>query len=163
MTATAQSDLVAVLLDEHRVLETRMELLQGGTGSDQERLVAELLTETHHYGRTLHDHLDPLVRRYLPDGAARADHALAGHVEVARVVAELRRHRPGDAVFDDLLGRLISQLRNQLAEQEHELLPRLREHVPADVLQQRGLLAVREGRDPSTGAGVPAPPVRKPG
>lgn len=155
MTATAQSDLVTVLLGEHRALESRMGLLQGDTGVDRERMVVDLLTETHHYGRTLQDHLDPLMRRYLPDGAARADHVLLGQIEVARVVAELRRHRPGDAVFDDLLGRLISQLRNHLAEQEHELYPRLREHVPADVLRQRGLLAgglpaAREGRASST-------------
>ncbi|HEX2301711.1 MAG TPA: hemerythrin domain-containing protein [Pseudonocardiaceae bacterium] len=150
MTATAQSDLVTALLDEHRALESRMELLQGDTGGDREKMMVDLLTETHHYGRTVQDHLDPLVRRYLPDGAARADHVLVGHIEVARVVAELRRHRPSDAMFDDLLGRLISQLRNHLAEQEHELLPRLREHVPADVLRQRGMLAARGGRDPST-------------
>lgn len=147
MTATVQSDLVTVLLDEHRVLESRMELLQDDTDGDRERLVVDLLTQTCHYGRTLHDHLDPLVRRYLPDGTGRADHVLAGYVEVSRVVTELRRHRPGDAVFDELLGRLISQLRNHLAEQEHELFPRLREHVPGDVLRQRGLLAAREGHD----------------
>ena len=150
MTVTAESDLVTVLLDAQRALERRMELLQGGGAEDQERLVAELLRETSHYGRTFEGHFDPLVRRYLPDGAARAEHILGEHVEVTRVATELRRHGPGDAAFDDLLGRLMSQLRNHLAEQEHEMLPRLREHVPAQVLQQRGRLAMRDGRSPST-------------
>ncbi|HEX2300955.1 MAG TPA: hemerythrin domain-containing protein [Pseudonocardiaceae bacterium] len=150
MTATAETDLVTVLLDEHRALERRMELLQGGRAEDQERLVAELFRESAHYGRTFEGHLTPLVQRYLPDGAARAEHTLGEQVEIARVATELRRHRPGDAVYDELLGRLISQLRNHLAEQEHELLPRLREHVPAEVLQQRGQLAMRDGRSPGT-------------
>lgn len=149
MTTTAESDLVTVLLDEHRALERRMELLHGGGAEDQERLVAELLRETAHYGRTFEGHLDPLVRRYLPDGTARAEHTLGEHVEITRVAAELRRRSLADPVFEDLLGRLISQLRNHLAEQEHELLPRLREHVPAEVLQQRGRLAGRDGRSPS--------------
>lgn len=149
MTATARTagtesnDLVAVLLGQHRALERRTEVLQGGGDGERERLAAELVTDLRRYGQTLEEHLDPLVRRYLPDGLARADRQLGEHSEVERVVAQLRRHRPDDALFDELLGRLISQLRNHLAEQQQEMLPRVREHVPAEVLRQRGVLAAR--------------------
>lgn len=146
MAGMESDDLVAVLLDQHRALERRTEVPQGGGDGERERLVVELVTALRVYGQTLLEHLDPLVRRYLPDGLARADRQLGEHREVKRALAQLRRHRPGDALFDELLGHLVSQLRSHLTEQEHEMLPRVREHVPAEVLRQRGVLATRARR-----------------
>lgn len=147
--AADDCDLVAVLLDEHCALERRTELVMGGGDGDAGRLVAELLTEMCQYGRVAEGHLDPLIRRYLPDGAERADAHLGEYVQMERMVAELRRHRPGDARCTELLGPLVSRLRHHLAEEEQELLPCLRRHVPAEVLRQRGVLAVRGARAPA--------------
>ncbi len=148
VVATPECDLVAVLLDEHRALHRTAEALTGGSGSGCARSVVALLTEVCRYGHTLEGHLDPLIRRYLPDGPARADRRLGEYVQVERLVAELRRHRPGDLRCTELLGRLVVRLRAYLADQERELLPRVHRHVPADVLYQRGVLAIRGGRAP---------------
>lgn len=141
-----QDDLVAVLLDQHRALMQRTRELQASGVEQRERLVAEFATDLGRYGRTVQEHLDPLVRRYFPDGLARADQQLSEHGVVERMAAGLRRCRPGDPRFDELLGRLISQLRDHLAEQEHKMLPRVREHVPTEVLRQRGVLVTRARR-----------------
>lgn len=151
MAATSECDLVAVLLDEHRALQRTTEALTGSSGSA--RAVVELLTALCRYGRTLEGHLDPLVRRYLPDGEARADRRLGEYVQVERLVAELRRHRPGDGRCTELLGRLVARLRDHLADQERDMLPRVHRHVPADVLRQRGVLAIRGGRAPDPAHG----------
>ena len=147
--AADDCDLVLVLLDEHRALERQTELVMSGGGGEAGRLLAELLTEMCRYGRMVEGHLDPLVRRYLPDGAERADAHLGEYVEVERMVTELRRHGLGDARCADLLGPLISRLRRHLAEEEQTLLPSLRRHAPAEVLRQRGMLAVRRACAPA--------------
>lgn len=147
MTATGRRDLVAVLLDEHRALNDRTRPLTGiRSNGDPARSVAELLAEICRYGNTVLGHLDPLIRRYVPDGEAHADRRLGDYVQVERLVTELRRHRPGDARSAPLLGRLTARLREHLADQERELLPQLRRHVPDEVLRQRGVLASRGGR-----------------
>jgi murein tripeptide amidase MpaA len=151
VTRTPECDLVAVLLDEHRALHRTTDALTGGSGCA--RSVMALLTEVCRYGRTLEGHLDPLIRRYLPDGQARADRRLGEYVQVERLVAELRRNRPGDLRCTELLGALVSRLRGYLADQERELLPRVHRHVPADVLRQRGVLAIRGGRAPDPAQG----------
>jgi hypothetical protein len=148
---TAECDLVAVLLDEHRALQSQTEPLQA-RGCDARTVVA-LVMELCWYGRTLQRHLDPVVRRYVPDGQARADRCLGAYVEVERMVAELRSHRLGEAHAVPLLERLICRLRDYLTDQERELLPRVRRHVPAEVLRQRGVLAIRGGRGPDPAGG----------
>jgi hypothetical protein len=118
---TAECDLVAVLLDEHSALQSQTEPLQE-CGCDARTVVA-LVMELCWYGRTLQRHLDSVVRRYLPDGQARADRCLGAYLEVERMVAELRRQRLGEAQAVPLLDRLICRLRDYLTDQEREPAP----------------------------------------
>jgi hypothetical protein len=142
---TARYDnLVNMMFEVHRTIERRTDLLRGEQAAQRERLVAELIDDVSRYRRTAAHHLDPLVRRYLPDGGARADHQLCDYVQMQLTAEQLRRRHTTSA-HDELLGRLVAQLHDHIEEQEHELLPQMREHVPDDVLQQRGMLARREG------------------
>ena len=80
----------------------------------------------------------PAVRESLPDGDDIADHEIAEHAEAEQVMKDLEGVNPAEPRFDELLGKLISEVRNHMQEEEAELLPRLAESCSADQLRDLG-------------------------
>jgi hemerythrin superfamily protein len=126
MTQTG-SDIVSVLVDDHRAVERVFGELQTRQGAPQHRrdLTDHVIAELVRHSVAEEQYLYPTVRTSLPDGDALADHELSEHAEAERTMKDLDGLDPTDPRFDELLGKLINEIRNHVQEEESELLPRL--------------------------------------
>lgn len=125
------TDLIEVLVTDHRRVETLFaELESGNAGPDQRRdlldvIVAELMG--HAVAEELY--LYPTVRELLPDGDQIAERGLRQHADAERTMDALDAADPG---------ALIAAVRTHIEEQERDLFPRLRQVCPPDRLDDLG-------------------------
>lgn len=125
------TDLIAVLVADHRRVETLfVELEAGDAGPDQRRAVLDVVVAElmgHAVAEELY--LYPTVRELLPDGDRIADHGLRHHAEAERTMDTLDPAHPG---------ALIAAVRAHVEEQERDLFPRLAQACPPDRLADLG-------------------------
>jgi hypothetical protein len=81
----------------------------------------------------------PVLRRVVPDGERWTLQVEQEHQEVNELVTRLDAGRPGDAGRDELLDRLVTVLREDVRDEEDELLPRLQQAVGTTGLRLLGL------------------------
>ncbi|MQA15188.1 MAG: hemerythrin domain-containing protein [Pseudonocardiaceae bacterium] len=143
MSTLREHDLITVLSEDHRAVEQAFEQLQDRQGSSTQRstLARDVAAALRRHAEAEERHLYPLVRRELPDGAARADRELSEHAEAERVMADLAQVGSGDERFETLVAELVGLVRNHVQEEEHELFPRLVQAVPAGTLRELGTYA----------------------
>lgn len=67
----------------------------------------------------------PAAREVLDDGDELADHELEEHAEAERLMKDLDGLDPTDPRFDELLTKLIADIRHHVQDEEADLLPRL--------------------------------------
>jgi len=156
-----QHDAATVLGRDHNqvnVLQKELAALpghrQGGSSAqmDTRKLIVDMITElvTRHVAAE-ERHLWPVVRRVLPDGDALADGMRVKDEEGHQTLEALRRLGPDTDEFDELVERLIAQLRQHAAYQAPVFL-RLKEAVSADDLTTLGeqLRATKRAQETST-------------
>jgi hemerythrin superfamily protein len=83
-------------------------------------------------------HLYPAVRRCLPDGDAIADREIQDHSQAERTMKELEGSQADDPRFDELMGRLMREIREHVTDEEQNLFPLLRQAASPDDLEQLG-------------------------
>lgn len=71
-------------------------------------------------------YLYPAVREHVPDGDAIADRELEDHATAERTMKDLEGCDADDAEFDRLIGSLMSEIREHIADEEQNLFPQLR-------------------------------------
>jgi hypothetical protein len=131
------TDLIDVLVRDHRRVETLFTELETEQDDPDHRrnvvdvVVAELVG--HMVAEELY--LYPAVRDLLPDGDQLADRDLRQHADAQRTMDTLDSAAP---TFAATLAALIAAARDHIAEQERDLLPRLRRACPADRLESLG-------------------------
>src|SRR5688500_2972703 len=131
------TDLIDVLVEDHRRVETLFVELEGEPGDPGHRrdivdvIVAELVG--HAVAEELY--LYPVVRDLLPDGDQLADRELREHADNQRTMDTLDPTAPA---FEATLAAVVAAARAHIAEQERDLLPRLRQACPADRLEKLG-------------------------
>lgn len=129
------TDLIDVLVDDHRRVETLFAELEADTVGDEavpahrrdvvDVVVAELVG--HAVAEELY--LLPAVRELLPDGDRIADRELHRHADAERIMDSLD---PADPTA------LIAAIRAHIEEQERDLFRRLRQVCPPDRLEDLG-------------------------
>lgn len=124
------TDLIDVLVADHRRIEILIaELVDDRAAEDDRRDTIDVLTAELIRHQTAEElYLCPAVRSHLPDGDLQADRALANNEKLERAL---------DAGPTDLAG-VITMVRAHIAEQESDLLPRLRHAGVADRLEDLG-------------------------
>ncbi|HSV64648.1 MAG TPA: hemerythrin domain-containing protein [Mycobacteriales bacterium] len=141
MTHTKNEDLVELLVTDHREVEEMFGLLEkiSGVASDEARTLAErVVIELVRHSVAEEAYLYPTVRARVPDGEALADREIAEHAEAEKVMKKLEKLEPADAEFWPTLQTLMADIRHHVAEEEHELFPKLRQAVPEDLLAELG-------------------------
>jgi hemerythrin superfamily protein len=141
----AQDDLVSVITRDHREVELIMAELQLGEGTPEHRrdLADHLTAELVRHSVAEEMYLYPAARRALPDGDKLADHEIGEHAEVERILKELEGVEATDPRFDDLVGRVLAEVRHHLHEEEQQVLARLQDACGAEELQELGRMVVR--------------------
>jgi hemerythrin superfamily protein len=141
----AQDDLVSVITRDHQAVELVFAELQLGEGSPEHRrdLADHMTAELIRHSVAEEMYMYPAARRVFPDGDQVADHEIAEHAEVERLLKDLEGVQATDPRFDDLVGKVIAEIRHHVREEEEQLLPRLQEACSPEELQELGRMVVR--------------------
>ncbi|WP_327320567.1 hemerythrin domain-containing protein [Streptomyces sp. NBC_01235] len=133
-------NVIDELVTDHREVEElfgRIEALP--SGAKNRKLYAEQATmELVRHSVAEEEYLYPAVREHLPGGDALADKELEDHARAEQIMKDLEGREPDDPEFDRLIGMLMREIREHLADEEQNLFPRLRATCPADALDELG-------------------------
>ncbi|MDQ3886340.1 MAG: hemerythrin domain-containing protein [Actinomycetota bacterium] len=144
MTQT-RNDVVTTLIDDHRAVERVFQELESREDNPQQRreLADHVIAELVRHSVAEEQYLYPAVRKALQDGDQLADHEISEHAEAERTMKDLDGMDPTDPRFDELLGKLMSEVRHHVQDEESDLFPRLREACAETELVELGERVVR--------------------
>jgi hemerythrin superfamily protein len=132
-------DAIELLCHDHRMVEQLFRDYRAAASDSQRRGVVEIMIRELSKHAALEELLVyPLARQVLPDGRREVDEHLAEHLSVKRTLTALDRLSAGDDQADGLMAELQRDVEQHVREEEGELLPRLREAVDAQTLDELG-------------------------
>lgn len=142
---SSNTDLVDVIIDDHRAVEQIFSELQEGSGSPQHRraLVDHVIAELVRHLAAEEQCMYPAVRRRLLGGDEIADNEIAEHAEVEELMASLDGLDPADPDFESLLTALMHSVRHHVAGEESDLLPNLSDACSNEELVELGAAVLR--------------------
>lgn len=141
MPSTEQdTDLISVIIQDHRDVEAAFDELESHTGHAEGRkdLVDHVISELVRHSVAEEQYMYPAARANLPDGDEIADHEIREHAEAEEIMKQLEGLGPESPQFERHLGELMSAIRHHVSDEESDLLPRLREACSDDELQELG-------------------------
>lgn len=135
-------DVISILTADHREVEqmfAELEKLLGAGDHDRTRDVTEkVIIELVRHSVAEEAYLYPATRRFVPGGDALADQEIAEHAEAEQVMKELERTDVADARFEELLTRLMADVRAHIEEEESRLFPQSAQSTDAEELRELG-------------------------
>ncbi len=146
MTTTKHDhDLVSVITEDHRAFERIFKELETGKGSDEHRkdLADHVIAELVRHSVAEEQFMYPAARKHLSDGDKVANHEIEEHAEAERVMKDLEGLEPKDKRFDELVGKLIEDVRHHIEEEEGDLLPKLQKACSSEELRDLGEKVLR--------------------
>jgi hemerythrin superfamily protein len=135
-----ETNLISVLVHDHREVEEMFTELESGTPDAHRRaeLRDKVITELVRHSVAEELYLYPTTRKVLPGGDQLADRELEEHAAAEQVMKDLEKAAPEDPRFDQLLAQLITDIRGHVAEEESDLFPRLQAACSASELEELG-------------------------
>ncbi|MFL9652588.1 hemerythrin domain-containing protein [Streptomyces sp. PB17] len=133
-------NVIDELTTDHREVEElfgRIEALPPGH-KDRKLYADQATIELIRHSVAEEAYLYPAVREHVAGGGALADKELADHAQAEQIMKDLESRGADDAEFDRLIGMLMSEIREHVADEEDNLFPRLREACPAQALDELG-------------------------
>jgi len=143
--ADNQPDLIEVITSDHREVEKMFAELESRSGSAEHRrrLADHVIAELVRHSVAEEMFMYPAARKALADGDRIADHEVGEHAEAEEVMKELEGVDPTDARFDELLTKLIADVRHHIEDEESDLLPRLKQACFTEQLRELGSKVVK--------------------
>lgn len=133
-------NVIDELTTDHREVEElfgRIEALP--SGHQDRKLYADQVTmELVRHSVAEEAYLYPAVREHVANGDALADKELEDHARAEQIMKDMEGCSADDPEFDRLVGMLMSEIREHVADEEDNLFPRLREACPAGALDELG-------------------------
>ncbi|MFI7500999.1 hemerythrin domain-containing protein [Streptomyces sp. NPDC049687] len=133
-------NVIDELVTDHREVEElfgKMEALPSGH-KNRKTYADQVTMELVRHSVAEEAYLYPAVREHIPGGDALADKELRDHAEAEQIMKDLEGCSADDADFDRLVGKLMREIREHVADEEQNLFPRLRAACPADALDSLG-------------------------
>jgi hemerythrin superfamily protein len=143
--AEQNTDLIEVIIKDHRDFEAVFRELEAHTGSAEHRkdLVDHVIAELVRHSVAEEQFMYPAARSRLPGGDEIVDHELHEHAEAEEVMKRLEGLEPDDPAFEPLVKQLADDIRHHIAEEEGDLLPKLKEACDREELQHLGFKVVK--------------------
>lgn len=134
-----RSTVIDILTEDHREIEAMFAELESSETSDDRRadLIDRVIIELVRHSVAEEEYLYPAAREYLPGGRELAEREVGEHAEAERTMKQLELARD-EIHVSDLLGQLISTIRQHVREEEKGLFPQLAEHVDERTLLDLG-------------------------
>lgn len=132
-------DAIDLLKHDHRIVEQMFRDYRAAASDRQRRGVVEIIIRELSKHAALEELMVyPLARKVLPDGPREIDEHLAEHAGVKKLLAELDKLPAGDSREEDLLRQLQTEVAQHVQEEEGEMMPKLREAVDQQALDELG-------------------------
>ncbi len=133
-------DVINELTTDHREVEEIFAQIEALPAGDKRRknLADQATIELVRHSVAEEMYLYPAVRRWVPDGDTIADREIQDHAEAERTMKDLEGCRPDEARFDELMGRLMREIREHVTDEEQNLFPQLRQAATPEDLEQLG-------------------------
>lgn len=138
--AATKPDLISLIIDDHREVENAFQELESGNGTPEHRrdLADHVIAELVRHSVAEEQYMYPAAREALTDGDKIADHEIEEHSEVEKLMKSLDGLDPDDDTFDELLGKLIGNVRHHVEDEENDLLPKLQQACSEEQLRDLG-------------------------
>lgn len=133
-------DVIAELATDHREVEEIFGKIEGMPSGDSRRktLADQAIMELVRHSVAEESYLYPAVRKQLPEGDTIADRELEDHAAAERTMKDLEGCDADDPRFDALMGKLMAEIREHIADEENNLFPRLRATCTPEMLGELG-------------------------
>jgi hemerythrin superfamily protein len=132
-------DAIELLKHDHRMVEQLFRDYHAAASAQQRRAVVELLIRELSKHAALEELMVyPLARKVLPDGEQEIDEHLAEHMDVKKTLLELDKASADGERTDRLMADLRREIEQHVAEEEGELMPRLRAALDQQTLDDLG-------------------------
>ncbi|MFF3949453.1 hemerythrin domain-containing protein [Streptomyces sp. NPDC001902] len=133
-------NVIAELTADHREVEEYFARLRALPAGDKERrnVLDEVTIELVRHSVAEEMYLYPAVRKHLPGGDALADKEIQEHAEVEQVLKDLEDVDIDDARFDEMVGKLITDVTEHVREEEQQLFPGLAQACTPEQLYELG-------------------------
>ena len=146
--AEQDTDLINVIIKDHREVEAAFDELEEHTGHAEGRkdLVDHVIAELVRHSVAEEQFMYPAARSRLPDGDEIVDHEIREHAEAEEVMKQLEGLGPESPHFEQLVKQLMEDIRHHINDEERDLLPRLQEACDREELQDLGhkVMAAKE-------------------
>jgi hemerythrin superfamily protein len=132
---TTSPDVLDVLVDEHRHVESLLAELRQTLDEDRARDLADLVIATlvrHSVAEEMYVY--PVMREFLADGDEAVEHDIAEHQELEELLKQLEDVEVSDERFLRVVDAIETTLSDHVADEETEQFPELRRVVPAERL-----------------------------
>lgn len=135
----ALMDAVQILEHDHRMVEQLFRDYHAAASDTQRRAVVEILIRELSKHAALEElMIYPLARKVVPNGKREVAEHLEEHLGVKKLLARLDDLSAGDPRTDALMEELRRELEHHIAEEEGSLLPKLREALDEQTLDNLG-------------------------
>lgn len=133
-------DAISLVLQDHREVDSMFSRYESLTGDGEQKrdIVREIVRELSIHAAIEEQFLYPTVRNNLPDGPRLVEEALQEHREAKEALSALDGMSPEEGGYDERVRSLIRDVRHHVQEEEGELLPKLRDAVSQERLDQVG-------------------------
>jgi hemerythrin-like domain-containing protein len=142
------ADVFTVLAQDHQDVKDMLTELEKGptraSGATEDQLaLRKKMTEQLIIEESRHEALEemyfwPAVRQHLGSGDTLADEATGQEQDAKQVLASLDKLGPGDAEFEQLLGKFIMDAREHIEFEESQVWPLMRTALPAETSAELG-------------------------
>lgn len=133
-----QHDLVDEIMTDHREVKDAFAEIERDGAKNHRDLVDRVITELVRHSVAEEQYLYPTARRVLQDGDELSDHELKEHAEAEEVMKQIEKTDPGDAEYDELVSKLMEDIRHHIEDEEKDLLPKLRDACDQSELAELG-------------------------
>jgi hemerythrin superfamily protein len=138
-----QRDVIDILTQDHREVEAMFgeleSLMQTGSSTDDDRrkdLVDQVTIELVRHSVAEEVAVYPKVKEKVSE--EEAERAKREHAEAEETMKRLENLDVDDAAFEREIGKLMSEIRQHVAEEEGEMFPRMREVLTTEELVDLG-------------------------
>jgi len=135
-------DIIDVLTKDHGEVNQLFGRFQRASKPETlDELAKEIIRELSIHAAIEEQFVYPFLRRTVDDGGGLADHAIDEHQEVKELLDKLEKMESTQKQFTQTMEKLIESVREHVAEEEGEVLPKLREATTADLREKIGAVA----------------------
>jgi len=134
-------DVIKLIKQDHETVEGLFKKFEeaGSKAYKTKRSIADRVIQELSVHAELEEQLMyPVMRRVLDDGEELVQEAIVEHTEAKKTMAEMSGLSGEDPLLDAKMSALIGEVRHHVKEEEEEMLPKLRDGMSRQELEDLG-------------------------